>query len=343
MAKELFGTLPDGGEVWLCKLKNARGMKAEIISLGGIIRTLEAPDAAGKMADVVLGLDSLEDYVRRPSCAGAVTGRVANRVDGAKFTLNGKEFHLDKNHPGFCLHGGKAAYASRNFEVERCDDSSVRLYLHDTQPGGFPGALKLWVEYALTGENELKITYTVRPDEDTPVNITNHVYFNLAGHEQGDPRDQFVKIYAQRYTFPDSRSIPTGKLASVEGTPYDLREPRPMREGLTELAAQNCPFGGYDINFVIDGEGYRMAAEAFDKASGRRMQVFTDLPGMQLYTGNNIPDMPGVKGGAHYVKYSGYCFETQFFPDSIHHDNFPSCVVKAGTEFVTVTAYKFIS
>ncbi len=333
---ERFGTLSNGETVWICTIGNKKGMKAKIISYGGIMHSVLLNDGT----DVILGKETLDDYLTDPSNSAAVIGRVANRIGNAKFELNGKTYTLVANDRGNCLHGGGGAYAMRNFTVADISANSVRLAVFDNGEGGFPGEVDITVRYTVTEENELQIEYHAVASEDTPINLTNHVYFNLAGQGSGLIDNQELKICADFYTPADQNVLPTGEIAKVAGTPLDFRDFRGLGKAMKDLEDSGCVLGGFDHNYVLDGFGYRLVAVARDPASGRYMETYTDLPGVQLYTANHFSGKAG-KEGAVYHKHSGFCLETQFYPDSINRSQFPSALLKKDTVFYTKTAYRF--
>ncbi|MDR1440629.1 MAG: galactose mutarotase [Clostridiales bacterium] len=342
MGATLFGKTPDGAQVWMCELRNASGMSVEVLTLGATIHRILVPDRGGKAADVILGKDGVEGYLSQGALAAATIGRVANRIQGHGFTLGGKAFELDANEGGSTLHGGSGNYALRAFALVEATGATARMAARDFGEGGFPGEVAAEVAFTLKDDDSLLIEYTAIPTRDTPINLTNHVYFNLAGHASGAIDSQELQIEADFYTPTDRDDIPTGEIAKVAGTPFDFTSPRNIGEAMKELAAHGDWHGGFDHNYVLRGTGWRKIAVATDPASGRAMEVYTDLPGVQLYTANKSAPSAG-KGGAQYGKHGGFCLETQYFPDSIHRAHFPSSVVAAGAVHRTSTAYRFIS
>ena len=332
--------MPGGEPVWIAELK-AGGVAAEIISYGATVHKLSAPGRGGKLADVVLGRDALEGYLNPGTPAASVIGRVANRISGHSFSLNGKRHVLDANEKKNTLHGGRGNYAHKNFAVTDATGELVRMVLRDRGEGGFPGEITVEVCYSLLEDGTLLMEYTAIPTVDTPINLTNHIYFNLAGQGSGPIYGQELSINANYYTPSDSRNIPTGEVFSVKKTPYDLRKPRNLGEAIRALEKAGGIHNGFDINFVLKGDGWRKIAEASDAGSGRAMEVYTDLPGVQLYVGNHIKEGIAGKNGAAYGPHSGFCLETQFFPDSIHNPHFPGGIAFANELFTTATAYKF--
>ena len=342
--KKEFGATKNGEKASCYVLKNSKGMEAVVSDFGASLLKLYVPDKDGKTQDVVLGYETLEDYENGGDSLGATVGRVANRIGMAEFELNGKKYELTKNDNGKnTLHGGIDFYNKRIWDVKEEDDTHVVFALVSPDGDqGFPGEVKIEVSYTITEENELKIHYHAIPDQDTLLNMTNHSYFNMDGHASGDVLDQEVWIDADAFTRADAESIPTGEITPVEGTPMDFRTKKAIgKEIETDYEALN--FGkGYDHNWVLNNKGeFAKVAEMSSEESGITMEVYTDLPGMQLYTGNFIVDAKG-KGGAHYHKRQAACFETQFFPDAIHKENFAGPVCKKGETYETTTMYKFI-
>lgn len=315
-------------------------MSAAFTNFGAAVQSLCVPDKNGNSADILLGYDTLEQYANGGSCHGATVGRVANRIGGAKFTLNGEEYHLTANDNGNTLHSGNFGYNKRVWTVDELTDGenpSVTFGL--VSPDGeehFPGTVKLTAKYTLT-ENALIIEYTALPDRDTPINLTNHSYFNLKGEGSGDIKDHIVKINARQYTPVNEQLIPTGILAYTAGTPFDFLSPKRVGEDMDNGRLPN----GYDNNFVLGlTREMRAAAEVYEPTSGRVMTVETNKPGLQFYIGIGLNNEPG-KNGHVYNQYAGLCLESQFFPDSPNKPEFPSCIVKAGDEYRCKTVYSF--
>ena len=345
--KEAFGTLENGAAVSKYTLTNENGVSAAFTDLGGTWLEMKVPDRNGKLADVLLGYDSVEDILTKSGHLGEIVGRNANRIGGAAFTLNGITYALvinsgSKNN----LHSGPDFYRSRLWDADVEETGlGTRITFSLFSPDGdqnYPGNANIAVSYTLTPDNSLRLDYLMVSDADTIANFTNHAYFNLAGHDAGSVLTQKVWIDADTYTIPDAESIPTGVLESVKGTPMDFTELKTIGD---EIDADYEPLknaGGYDHNWVLNNKGeFVKVAEMSSEESGITMEVYTDLPGMQLYTGNFIVDAKG-KGGAHYHKRQAACFETQFFPDAIHKDNFAGPVCKKGETYETTTMYKFI-
>ena len=326
-------------------LTNRNGMSAKIITLGGIVTELKVPDKDGKFADVALGFDSVDGYVAGHPYFGALVGRVGNRIAKGKFTLDGKEYTLAVNNGPNALHGGRVGFDKKVWRGHgdmTAAGPTVRLTL-DSADGeeGYPGTLKCMVSYTLTADNELRIDYTATTDKATPINLTNHSYFNLAGHGSGDILGHVVQINADKYTPTDKTLIPTGQIAPVAGTPNDFTKPTAIGARIKDIQADPQ---GYDLNFVramANADSPQVIATVTEPKSGRVMTVTTTEPGVQFYTGNFLDGKLKGKGGAVYKQYAGFCLETQHFPDSINQPGFPSAVLKPGQEYRQTTGYKF--
>ena len=337
VTKEAVG-FHNGYKLWVVTLKNSKGMEVKLTNYSAAIMSVKAPDRDGNFADVVLGYDDVEGFIKGDSSQGAICGRFANRIGGAKFTLNGVEYPLYKNDGENTLHGGSVGYNKRVWELiatEYDESGEAHAVFGYTSPDGeenYPGTVAITVDYCLDEKNQLTLTYDAVTDTDTVLNLTNHVYFNLSGSD--DILDTEMEIYADKYTPVDDGLIPTGEIADVKGTKYDFTYFRPIKELSPE---------GYDHNFVLrekkKGE-IEKAAFAKDTKSGRTLTCLTDMPAMQLYTGGGLNGEKG-KGGAAMTKYKGFCLETQFCPDSPNKPQFPSCVLKKGEEYHHVTVYQF--
>lgn len=345
-----FGRTPDGRQVHLYTLTNANGLVAKITDYGAILAELHLPDKNGNLDDVVLGFDSLEDYfeANRHLYFGAVVGRVANRIKDAKFTLDGREYHLAANAPPHHIHGGNKGFDKVVWEAEPIADGDAALkltYLSADGEEGYPGNLKVTAIYTLTDDNELKLEMTATTDKPTPVNLVNHSYWNFAGHDSGNIFGQYLTVNADQYTPNDDQQIPTGEIESVKDTPYDFTRPRTIGEGIEQLKnvfRKNDP-GGYDLNYVLNGESdeIKLAAKVYDPESGRVMELHTNQPGMQFFSGNfNELETKG-KGGAVYQKHQGFCLETQHFPNSVNQPNFPSVILRPGATYRHMMIHKF--
>lgn len=345
--RESMGTLQNGTEIFRYRLKNASGASADIATLGGCLLSLRVPDRDGVLGDVLLGYDTLETMQAGEGYMGMLIGRYGNRIGGASFELDGIAYHLAKNDGENSLHGGFKGFDKGVWRVERAGGSSLTLSLISPDgEEGYPGTLSVTVTYTLTDRNALRIEYQAQTDHATILNLTNHAYFNLSGPGSASIGDHRMQMLADRFTeVADGACIPTGRLLPVEGTPFDLRAPRILKEGLSHQASDvQMQYGkGYDHNFALtDWDGtLRLACVVEDPGSGRRMETWTDQPGVQLYTGNMIAgDTPG-KCGVPYVSRQGFCLETQHYPDSIHHGQFPSCVLRPGEIYRTATEYRF--
>ena len=344
MEKTKFGVLNDGTEISLYTIKNTNGMTAKITDLGATVVSLEVKDAQGIVRDVVLGYDTPQEYVDNTCYFGAVIGRSANRIDKARFVIGGKMYQLAVNDNENNLHSGPDGYDIRRWDVVQQEESSITFAL-DSPDGdqGFPGNFHVEVQYTLTDEDELILHYTGSSDKDTVVNLTNHSYFNLAGHESGKILDQTLMIAADYYTpVIDSQAIPTGEIAPVKGTPMDFTTAKPIGKEI-EADFEQLKFGqGYDHNFALRGEPgtKRKMAEAYCEKTGIRMEAFTDCPGMQFYAGNCITEQKG-KGGVTYGPRHGFCLEAHYYPNSINQEGFASPLLVAGEKYDTTTSYKF--
>lgn len=341
--KELFGKTPEGKEIYRYWLENSGGIKAGVINYGAILVNLFVPDKDGKVDDVVLGYDNLEGYLEHNNFFGATVGPNANRIADAKFTLNGKTYQLDVNDGANNLHSHlELGYHRRVWDVQEGDNSVTFLLQDEDGSMGFPGNKSVQVTYTVTVDNELKIHYQAQSDQDTILNMTNHSYFNLAGHDKGNIHDHMLTLKASTYTAIVPGAIPTGELASVEGTPLDFLREKRIGDEIDSQAEQIRMVKGYDHNWVIDGADgtLREIAEVFEPVSGRRMKVYTDLPGVQFYSGNGMENHVG-KAGAGYQNRSGLCLETQYYPDTANKPQFPSAVFGPSRKYDTVTIYRF--
>ncbi len=338
-----FSTLPDGTAVEELILTSG-ALRCSILTYGGAIRSLVVPDKNGNPVDVALGFDTMEDYMSQTCYIGALIGRYGNRIARGKFTLNGVEYNLAINNGPNHLHGGDIGFDKKVWTVESQTDNQVVLSL--VSPNGeehYPGNLTVIVTYTLTGEG-LSIAYHANTDADTLCNLTNHCYFNLSGHDSGPVGDQTISIAAQFYTPTDAGSIPTGEIASVEGTPMDLRTPVAIGAHWDDDFPQLTLAHGYDHNWVLDGQPgqLRHVATAHSPTTGITMEVHTTTPGVQFYTANYLHGCPLGKDGAPYDNRWAFCLETQNFPDAPNHPNFPSAVLHVGETYREETLYKFV-
>jgi aldose 1-epimerase len=341
--KAPFGTV-DGKQVDIYTLTNANGMVAKIMNYGATLTELDVPDRNGKLDDVVLGFDTLAGYLQKEPYFGAIVGRVGNRIANGRFTLNGRTYQLATNNGKNHLHGGLKGFDKVVWDAKIASDASgpaVELgYLSKDGEEGYPGNCSVKVVYGLTNSNELTINYTVTTDQDTPVNVTNHSYFNLGGPENGGILDHVIMIDADRYTPVDSGLIPTGELRAVAGTPMDFRQPTRIGAHIKEVGGNPV---GYDHNYVINGGGGTLApvATVTEPKSGRVMDVTSTEPGVQFYSGNFLDGTLTGKKGVVYNQYWGLALETQHFPDTPNQPNFPTDILEAGQTYHSETVYRF--
>lgn len=338
-----FGRLPDRRVVKRFELRNRNGMSARIMTYGAILTELQVPDRNGKFTNVVQGFDNLRAYLAGHPHFGAVCGRVANRIAKARFTLDGQEYLLANNNGPNHLHGGligfdKVLWKAKPLKIDDREVSVVFSYISRDGEEGYPGNLDVRVTYTLTDKNELRIDYSATTDKATPVNVTNHSYFNLAGN--GDVLGHEMFITADRYTPVDDELIPTGEIAPVKGTPLDFTKPEMIGARIEQLKPKP---GGYDHNFVLNDEGksLALAARVREPKSGRVMEVLTTEPGIQLYTGNFLQGQVRGLNGEPSLQHSGFCLETQHFPDSVNRPNFPSTILRTGKIYKSTTVFKF--
>ncbi len=337
--------MPDGTPVEVFTLTNRRGMVVRVLTYGAIIQSIRVPDKTGRVADVVIGHDTLEGYRTRSRFFGAVVGRYGNRIAKGKFTLDGHEYVLAVNNGPNHLHGGNVGF-DKVVWTPTVAATGTSLSLTRTSPDGeegYPGTLQVSVTYSLADTNELTIRYNARTDKPTPINLTQHSYFNLAGHDAGDIGGHILLLNADRYTPVDATQIPTGEIASVAGTPFDFRAPTAIGLRIDADDDQLRIGGGYDHNFVLNaGRGPGgVAARVVEPTSGRTLEVSTTEPGIQFYSGNKLDGSITGKGGAVYGRRSGFCLETQHFPDSPNHPEFPSTILRPGSLFQSVTVFRF--
>ena len=338
-----YGNMPDGTPVELYTLTNTHGMRTEIITYGGAVVRLTAPDRRGKFDDVVLGMDNLEGYRSEPNFFGALIGRYGNRIGHATFPLDGKTYHVTKNEADNILHGGARGFDKRVWKAREAGGGLELTYVSADGEEGFPGTLTATVVYSLTDHNELKIDYTATTDKPTVVNLTNHSYFNLAGAGQGTILNHEVTILADRFTPVDAGLIPTGELRAVKGTPFDFTKSTAIGARIENNDEQLKLGHGYDHNFVLNQAGGSLAkaAEVHEPKSGRVMEVWTTEPGLKFYTGNFLNGSVKGKGGIAYPLRAAFCMETQHFPDSPNKPKFPSTELQPGQTYHTTTVYRF--
>ena len=341
VTKQSFGNLPDSKKADLYTLINHSGITMKVTNYGGLITSLMVPDKNGNITDIVLGYDSLSGYLAKTPYFGALIGRYGNRIAKGKFELDGKQYILAKNDGPNHLHGGikgfdKVLWEAEDFKTDSAVGLKLHYLSHDGEEG-YPGNLDVTVTYTLTDNNTLVLDYTATADKSTPVNLTQHSYFNLAG--KGDIKSHELMIAASKYTVVDSTLIPTGELRNVKGTPFDFTSSKPMGKDL--LATGGKPVG-YDHNFVLDTKGITdLAVRVVEPGSGRILEVFTDQPGVQFYTGNFLDGTITGKSGSVYNQYNAFCLETQHFPDSPNQPSFPSTILKPGEKFHSTTVFKF--
>ncbi|MEP7373173.1 MAG: aldose epimerase family protein [Chitinophagaceae bacterium] len=342
IGEEPFGVY-QGETITKYTLTNAGGMQVGIINYGGTITDIVTPDKAGNKGNVVLGFDSLSGYLQKGNpYFGALIGRYGNRIANGKFTLDGKQYTLAGNDHGNSLHGGLKGYDKVVWKAEKlAGDSSLELtYTSKDGEEGYPGTLSVKVVYTLTGANELKIDYTATTDKATPVNLTNHAYYNLSAGKDSTILGQNLMINADKFTEVNDKLIPTGKLPEVKGGPMDFTSEKMIGKDIEQVK------GGYDHNWVLNRKGNDLekAAEVYDPASGRSMEVWTTEPGLQFYTGNFLDGtLSNTRGGAKYVKHAALCLETQHYPDSPNQPAFPTTILKPGETYRQTTIYKFSS
>ncbi len=342
-----YGALADGTPVMEYTLVNRQGMTMKVINYGGIVTSLTAPDRDGKLADVVLGYDSLSQYVSNNPFFGSLVGRYGNRIAKGRFTLDGKTFTLATNNNGNHLHGGLKGFDKVFWQIAEEPSSegpAIRLtYTSQDMEEGYPGTLKVEVVYVLTDKNEWKITYRAATDKKTIVNLTQHSYFNLSGNTQTDILGHKLYLNAEQFIPVDKQLIPNGEIASVAGTPLDFRESTVIGARIDNNFEQLDRAGGYDHCWVLkkDGEGLSLAATLYDSTSGREMRVYTTEPGIQFYSGNFLDGSITGKYSTVYQRRHGLCLETEHFPDSPNHRNFPSVELSPGEVYETSTTYAF--
>lgn len=340
-----FDTTLHGKKIKLYTLKNKNGLEAGITNYGGKLVSLLAPDRNGKMADVVLGFATISDYLKaRESYFGALIGRYGNRIANGTCTLNGEVLHLAKNNGNNHLHGGKSGFNVAVWDARQINEQTLELsYLSKDGEEGYPGNLDVKVVYELTDSNELKISYTATTDKPTFVNLTHHSFFNLQGEGNGTVNDHQLMINADKYTPVNEGLIPTGQLADVAGTPFDFRQPKTIQQGLYVKSEQLDNGKGFDHNFVLNkaATGLTLAARVTEPVSGRVMEVLTNEPGLQFYSGNFLTGKDTGKSGKPYNFRSALCLETQHFPDSPNHPQFPSTVLEPGQTYHSICIYRF--
>ncbi|MCI8874923.1 MAG: galactose mutarotase [Lachnospiraceae bacterium] len=322
-------------------IANSKGMRAEVCTLGATLVSLFFKDKNGVEKDLVLGYDNPADYLNHTTYFGATVGRNGNRIKNGKFTLNGTEYLLEKNDGENNLHSGSKGLCYKEWEVEKETENSVTLSsVSKDLEQGFPGTMTAKVTYAIGEDNALSIDYEAVSDKDTVANFTNHSYFNLGGHDSGTMVNQKLKLYSSKFTPVDGTLIPTGELRDVKGTPMDFTEFKAIGKEIDAEDEQLKFGGGYDHNFIVDGKGYRLMAEAVSEDTGIHMKAYTDAPAVQFYAGNFIKKQVG-KGGCAYDDRHGFCLESQYCPDAVNNPAFESPILKAGETYRTRTVYQF--
>lgn len=339
---EPWGKTAAGQEVQLFTLTNSHGLEVRLTNYGGIIVSLKTPDRSGKMADVVLGFDSLEPYLGKHPHFGCLTGRYANRIGGAAFSLDGAEYQVTANSGKNHIHGGVENFAKKVWQASiQADANAVQMkYTSADGEEGFPGKLDCTVTYRLTEADELRIDYHATTDKPTVVNLTNHSYFNLAGEGSGDVLGHEILIAAEQYTATDDSLIPTGEIENLLGTALDFTQPQKIGARIDTSFKPLQQGKGYDHNFVLKGQGLKLAARVKEPTSGRVMEVSTTEPGVQFYTANHLKGVAG-KSGHVYEKRHGFCLETQKYPDSPNKPQFPAATLRPGETYLHTTIFKF--
>lgn len=341
VTRQPFGTASDGTPVEIYTLENS-SIEARIMTYGGIVVSLKTPDRQGKPADIVLGYDSLDKYIANSPYFGAIIGRYANRIAHGRFILDGIPYQVPVNNGENSLHGGIKGFDKVVWKARQIRNGIELKYVSKDREEGYPGTLRATVRYTLSG-NDLRIEYTATTDKLTVVNLTNHSYFNLAGQGQGDVLQHLMKINASRYTPVDAALIPLGELEPVASTPFDFRKPTAIGKNINSDNEQVRRGKGWDHNWVLDGSAGKIAeaAEAYEPTTGRVLDVLTDQPGVQFYSGNFLDGSITGKESRSYPLHAAFCLETQHFPDSPNHPRFPSTELRPGQRYHTVTVYRF--
>lgn len=343
LSEKKFGVLPDGAPVQAYTLQNEAGASLTILSFGARIQSLQMPDRRGKLGEMVLGHNTLDGYLAAGDYQGATVGRYASRIANGTFSIDGHTYSLPCNEAHACLHGGQG-FSHRLWRFKCCDNSddapSMTLaYTSEDGEDGFPGKCRVTVTFCLTTDNALMIDYKAKTDQPTVLNLTNHSFFNLSGNCHRDVLSTEVSIDANAFTPVDTRLLPTGEILSVAGTPLDFRKFKTIGQDIRHNFLRNT--NGYDHNYVLNGNGYRKVAQAYNQSTGRRLLVFTDQPGMQFYTANAFGPNDRNRDGSPMKPHTAFCFETQHYPDSPNHPDFPSTLLRPGETFFSRTVFKF--
>jgi aldose 1-epimerase len=345
VASEAFGTTKEGGKVELYTLTNASGASVKFMTYGGIITEINVPDRAGRLGNVALGFKTIGEYEAKSPYFGAIVGRYANRIAAGKFSLDGNSYQLNLNNGANTLHGGSKGFDKVVWKVKPLDGASAELnYLSPDGEGGYPGNLSVRVVYTWTDDNELKIAYEATTDKPTVVNLTSHSYFNLAGEGSGSIEGHMLTINADGITAVDGGGIPTGEIMPVAGTPFDFRTAMPIGARLRSSHPQMINGRGYDHNFAVNraaGSGMAVDAVLYEPTTGRMMTMSSDQPGLQFYTGNFLDGTTYGTSSHEYRQGDGLCLESQHFPDSPNHPDFPSTRLDPGETFKSITVHKF--
>ena len=347
MIKSDYGTMPDGTKVEMYNLKNVKGVEMDVITYGGRITSLKVPNKNGEFENVVLGFDNLEDYLKENPFFGALIGRYGNRIAKGKFSVNNKEYTLATNDGPNHLHGGVNGFDRVVWTaqpIEREDSVTLKLtYVSRDGEEGYPGNLEVTVLYTLTNDNKVEVTYEATTDKTTIVNLTQHTYFNLTGDFNKDILGHDIVINADAYLPVDATLIPMGEIKKVEGTPFDFRKPKAIGKEIGTNNEQLILGKGYDHCWVLNGEDdtMRLVASAYDNGSGRMMEVFSDEPGIQFYTGNFLDGTLPAPSGGTYAHRTGFCLETQHFPDTPNQKDFPTVVLNPGEKYTSKTTFVF--
>jgi len=344
--KVLFGKLENGKNIYKYLLTNG-SCEVEVISYGGIITSIKVPDKSNNLIDVTLGFETLDPYLKDHPYFGAIVGRYANRIDNGMVTINNIDYNLPINNNGTSLHGGIKGFDKVNWDVVSYDSEKKRYiklnYLSKDMEEGYPGNLNIYVTYTLTDDNELRVKYEAETDKTTILNLTQHTYFNLSGESSGDILDHELELYADSFLPVNEKIIPTGEIKNVGDTPFDFRNGKKIGKDLYKQDDQLLLGNGYDHCWVLNdyNKELRKISEVNSEDSKIKMEVFTDLPGVQLYIGNFLDGSLNSKKGMSYIKRSGFCLETQFFPNSPNTESFPSTVLEPGDKFSSTTTFKF--